>query len=85
MELKRRQKKKKKRKNSAAINSSVGPVVFTFHALCVINEVLGSRFLYEIIWNVWKWNRIELAYVCTWYYILNKTIKTSGKESGKEK
>ena len=46
---------------------------------------LGSRFPYEIIWNVWKWNRIELAYVCTWYYILNKTIKTSGKESGKEK
>ena len=41
---------------------------------------LGSRFPYEIIWNAWKWNRIELAYVCTWYYILNKTIKTSGKD-----
>ena len=66
---KKTKKRKKERKNSAAINSSVGPVVFTFHALCVINEVLGSRFLNEIIWNVWKLNRIELAYMCVVLYI----------------
>ena len=65
----KKKRKKEKEKKSAAINSSVGPVVFTIHALCVINEVLGSRFLYEIIWNVWKWNRIELAYMCVVLYI----------------